>query len=89
LTDIAVYRPSEGNWYIRKSGGGVTVTGWGTSTDKVVPADYDGDGKADIAVFRPSEGNWYILKSTGGVSVLSLDIPPQVNDAPIPSAYIP
>ena len=37
---------------------------WGSSDDKPVPADYDGDQKADVAVFRPSTGNWYILQSS-------------------------
>ena len=69
--DIAVWRPSDGNWYILNSSTGtVTVRQWGASGDVPVAADYDGDGKADIAVWRPSDGNWYIINSsTGTVTV--------------------
>jgi hypothetical protein len=88
-TDIAVYRPSEGNWYIRNSTNTVTVRGWGNSDDLPVPADYDGDNRDDIAVWRPSEGNWYILNSGNGtpfVTVVNLGL---ANDIPIPFAYLP
>lgn len=62
--DIAVFRPSEGNWYILDTASGVmTVQGWGMSGDIPVPGDYDGDGRADLAVYRPSEGRWYIVNS--------------------------
>ncbi len=53
-TDIAVWRPGDGNWYIMNSNWTVTVQQWGPgSLDIPVPGDYDGDGKTDIAVWRP------------------------------------
>ena len=67
--DVAVFRPSESNWYIQGSTSGLTVINWGLSTDIPVPGDYDGDGKTDLAVFRPSTATWYILKSSNGQTV--------------------
>ncbi len=67
-TDISVFRPSEGKWYLNQSTDGIKVVWWGLAGDKIVPGDYDGDGKTDTAVFRPSVngdryGNWYIINS--------------------------
>ena len=55
-TDVAVFRPSTGGWYVMNQ----FVTGYGTSGDIPVPGDYNGDGKTDVAIFRPSTGGWYI-----------------------------
>jgi hypothetical protein len=55
-TDIAVFRQSEGMWYIN----GQPSVMWGAFGDAPVADDYNGDGSTDIAVFRPSEGMWYI-----------------------------
>jgi len=60
-TDIAVWRPGTGTWYILPSGaspGTYISTPWGLESDTPAPADYDGDGKTDIAVYRPGTGTW-------------------------------
>jgi subtilisin-like proprotein convertase family protein len=65
-TDYQVVRTTGGQstWYTLVNGGGVTATQWGSTDDKYLPADYDGDGKADIAVWRGgSPANFYILQS--------------------------
>ena len=78
-TDIGVFRPSTGGWFVSRSGGGNTVQTWGVSTDILTPGDFDGDGRADIAVYRPSTGQWFISRSTGGSIVttwgVSTDVP--------------
>jgi hypothetical protein len=83
--DIAVFRPSDGNWYIlRSSDGSVEVVNWGNSTDVPVPGDYDGDGKTDEAIFR--NGTWFILQSGGPPLIASWGV---AGDIPIPTKYIP
>ena len=62
-TDISVFRPSNGQWWLNRSTAGVGVATFGVSTDVLVPADFSGDGKTDIAFFRPSTGEWFILRS--------------------------
>ena len=61
-TDIAIFRPSNGVWYIVQtsyilSNGTTESRPWnvslGEGTDILVPADYNGDQKADVAFFRP------------------------------------
>ena len=67
-TDVSVFRPSEGNWYLSRSTAGFGVITFGSAGDRLVPGDFDGDGKADAAVFRPSTTpgapDFYILNSS-------------------------
>jgi hypothetical protein len=64
-TDIAVWRPVSGDWYILSSSspGSYTASEWGLSSDMPAIGDFDGDGKTDIGVYRPETGIWYALSS--------------------------
>ncbi len=62
--DIGLFRPQDGVWHLQNSTSGYASKQWGESTDKIVPADYDGDKKTDHAVFRG--GYWHIIKSSDG-----------------------
>lgn len=59
-TDIAVFRPSEGKWYVLNTSNlVVTSISWGADGDLPVPTDRDGDGRADFVVYRESNNTWY------------------------------
>jgi hypothetical protein len=61
-SDVTVFRPSNGVWYVDRSNSGFNFFSFGQSGDKLVSADYDGDGKTDAAVYRG--GVWHRLKSS-------------------------
>jgi len=94
-TDVAVFRPANGTWFIVKSSTRTAIgVQWGNGADVPVPGDYDGDGKTDLAVYRPSGGTWFIRQSSTGYATsvsfqwgLSSDIP--VPNAPIAYALVP
>jgi subtilisin-like proprotein convertase family protein len=66
-TDLAVFRPDSGHWYLLLSSNNTfRDQPFGVGTDRLVPGDYDGDGKVDIAVWRPETGTWHILQSSDG-----------------------
>lgn len=51
-SDISVFRPSKGAWYIQRSQDGFIGFPFVNASDKIIPADYDGDGRTDVAVVR-------------------------------------
>ncbi len=85
-SDISIYRPSAGEWWINRSSTSETfAVQFGNSADKIVPADFSGDGKTDIAFWRPSTGEWFILRSENS-SFYSVPFG-QTGDIPAPADY--
>ncbi len=80
ITDVSVFRPSNGTWYIR--GANPDAQQYGASGDIPVPADYDGDGDVDIAVFRPSNGTWYFRGANPDAVAYGTN-----GDIPVPADY--
>ena len=84
-SDIGVYRPSSGTWFVLQSlVGATTAVQFGFGADVPVPADYDGDGKVDVAIYRPSNGTWYILGSSRGFYTVQWGFS---TDMPVPADY--
>jgi hypothetical protein len=89
--DIAVYRPSTGEWLVRLSTRNYSFSPqnfyfqWGLAGDIPLVADFDGDRIADVGVYRPSTGEWLLRLSTQAYAVgagnwyfqwgLSTDVP--------------
>jgi hypothetical protein len=81
--DIAVFRPSNGNWYVTKSSGGYSQFQFGIPGDKPVSADYDGDGKTDAAIYR--NGTWWRLLSVNNtVDSVNFGV---AGDIPVPANF--
>lgn len=71
LSDLVVWRPSSGMWFILTSGSNYSFDSHtsyqlGLPGDIPLLGDFDGDGKSDLAVWRPSNGTWYFRMSKNG-----------------------
>jgi hypothetical protein len=89
-TDMTVWRPSTGKWWILTSSSNFTSyfrKQWGYSTDVPVPGDYDGDGTTDMAVWRPSTAKWWILTSSSNFTSYLRKQWGYSTDVPVPGDY--
>jgi hypothetical protein len=82
--DIAVWRPSTGQWRIA----GQLLFVYGQNGDLPVPADYKGAGKANLAVYRPSTNQFRVAGVTlftyGAAGDYPLVLPPAIRLAFFP-----
>jgi hypothetical protein len=83
-SEISAFRPSNATWNaILTSNGAPFSAQWGLSSDKIAPADYDGDNKTDTAIFR--DGVWWILNSfSNTVTAVQFGLS---GDIPIPNDF--
>lgn len=82
-TDLSVFRPSTGVWYVAHSSNGTfRIQGFGVDGDIPTAEDFDGDNISDIGVFRPSNGAWYYYRSSDN----SVGIVPFGTNGDIPAA---
>jgi Carboxypeptidase regulatory-like domain/FG-GAP-like repeat len=82
-SDIAVFRPSDGGWYVLKSSSGFTTSSldrFGLPGHIPVPGDYNGDGTIDRAVFQPATATWFVQ------NLLQIQFG-QPGDIPVPADY--
>ena len=71
-TDVSVYRPSNGVWFLQQSTAGFGGLSFGINGDVPIPGDYDNDGKTDVAIYRPgAQGTFYIFKSSNSSVVIN------------------
>ena len=88
-SDFALYNPAKGVWYTTSADDCAFVaTRWGQATDRLVPADYDGDGELDNAVWRAENGTWYIKRSSDSkAQIVRINSTSGVSDEPIPADF--
>ena len=92
--DLAVYRPTTGEWFIFGSASGFQTRVFGAPAasglgDVPLLGDFDGDGKTDLAIFRQATGEWLVFGSASGFQTRLFGSPAAsgAGDTPVPADY--
>ncbi|HMH52589.1 MAG TPA: M4 family metallopeptidase [Candidatus Acidoferrum sp.] len=92
--DLAVYRPTTGEWFVFGSATGFQTLLFGSPAssglgDAPVPADFDGDRKTDLAVYRQATGEWFVFGSATGFQTLLFGAPSAsgLGDTAVPADF--
>jgi len=81
-SSLAVYRPSNSNFYVRKADGTLlTQVAFGQTDDVPLAGHFEDSGYDNLAVYRPSNASFYIRKSDG--SLLTQVFFGQAGDLPL------
>lgn len=69
LSDLAVYNPEGGYWYVESFWGQTLAwaMSWGWNGAILAPGEFNGDHCWDLSVFDGNSGGWYINSLTNGV----------------------
>jgi hypothetical protein len=81
-SDIGVFRPSDGNWYLNNSSQGYTATNYGLASDQIAPAKFNADRATDLAVYRG--GAWLVRNTLGNPITAQFG---SAGDIPVPADY--
>ncbi len=77
LTDIALFQPSTGNWFVAQSTGsaftklngpeiyGAWITGYGDSAYRPLTGYFSWDSYLDIGLYDPTLGRWFVATNDG------------------------
>ncbi|HQU83481.1 MAG TPA: VCBS repeat-containing protein [Pyrinomonadaceae bacterium] len=85
MTDLAVFRPSNGSWnYIETSSGITRQKIWGTSGDVPLVGSIYGPGTLGFTVFRPSTNDWAFQPTFGTEAYFSWGAS---GDKPVPAQF--
>ena len=63
--DLVAYRPANGTWYIKMSGGNELFIAWGGRSDVPIAGSFFSANAVDIAIFRPSTGRLAVRSLLG------------------------
>jgi hypothetical protein len=69
ISDLAVFWPQEGRWFVNYSAGGCLDQLFGWAEAIPVTGDYDAGGSCDPALYHPASGDWYLDTFLDGLIV--------------------